>query len=105
MDLVELKAMKIADLNNVAKDLDVEDYSSMPRQDLIFKILEKQTEKDGLIFAQGVLEILPDGYGFLRSPASNYLPGPDDIYVACAKAYTCPDRFGRRRIANASSLY
>ncbi len=93
MDLVELKAMKIADLNKVAKDLDVEDYSSMPRQDLIFKILEKQTEKDGLIFAQGVLEILPDGYGFLRSPASNYLPGPDDIYVSPSQI----KRFGLRK--------
>ncbi|MFH1861279.1 MAG: transcription termination factor Rho, partial [bacterium] len=82
MDLAELKSMKIADLNRVAKELDIEDYSGMPRQDLIFKILEKQTEKDGLIFAQGVLEILPDGYGFLRSAASNYLPGPDDIYVS-----------------------
>lgn len=53
MELSELKAMKIADLNKVAKELDIEDYSGMPRQDLIFKILEKQTEKDGLIFAQG----------------------------------------------------
>lgn len=82
MDLAELKEMKIAELNKVAKELDIEEYSGMPRQDLIFKILEKQTEKDGLIFSQGVLEILPDGYGFLRSAASNYLPGPDDIYVS-----------------------
>lgn len=93
MDLAELKAMKIADLNKVAKDFDVEDYSSMPRQDLVFKILEKQTEKDGLIFAQGVLEILPDGYGFLRSSASNYLPGPDDIYVSPSQI----KRFGLRK--------
>jgi len=93
MDLAELKAMKIADLNKVAKELAVEDYSSMPRQDLIFKILEKQTEKDGLIFAQGVLEILPDGYGFLRSPASNYLPGPDDIYVSPSQI----KKFGLRK--------
>ncbi|MFH1734742.1 MAG: transcription termination factor Rho [bacterium] len=93
MDLAEMKAMKIADLNKVAKDLAVEDYSSMPRQDLIFKILEKQTEKDGLIFAKGVLEILPDGYGFLRSPASNYLPGPDDIYVSPSQI----KKFGLRK--------
>ncbi len=93
MDLVELKAMKISELNKLAKELEIEDYSGMPRQDLIFKILEKQTEKDGLIFAQGVLEILPDGYGFLRSAASNYLPGPDDIYVSPSQI----KRFGLRK--------
>ncbi len=93
MDLAELKSKKIAELNQIAKELGVEDYSSMPRQDLIFKILEKQTEKDGLIFAQGVLEILPDGYGFLRSPASNYLPGPDDIYVSPSQI----KKFGLRK--------
>ncbi|MCX6640062.1 MAG: transcription termination factor Rho [bacterium] len=93
MDLAELKEMKIADLNKVAKELDIEEYSSMTRQDLVFKILEKQTEKDGLIFAQGVLEILPDGYGFLRSSASNYLPGPDDIYVSPSQI----KRFGLRK--------
>ncbi|TKJ39765.1 transcription termination factor Rho [candidate division LCP-89 bacterium B3_LCP] len=98
MDLVELKAMKIADLNKVAKDLDIEDYSGMPRQDLIFKVLEKQTEKDGLIFAKGILEILPDGYGFLRSVASNYLPGPDDIYVSPSQI----KRFGLRKGMNVS---
>jgi len=93
MDLAELKEMKIAALNKVAKGLEVEDFSGMPRQDLIFKILERQTEKDGLIFAQGVLEILPDGYGFLRSAASNYLPGPDDIYVSPSQI----KRFGLRK--------
>ncbi|RJP73643.1 MAG: transcription termination factor Rho [Candidatus Zixiibacteriota bacterium] len=98
MDLVELKAMKIADLNKLAKDLEIEDYSGMPRQDLIFKILEKQTEKDGLMFAQGVLEILPDGYGFLRSSAANYLPGPDDIYVSPSQI----KRFGLRKGASVS---
>ena len=82
MDLVELKSMKISELNDQAKKLDIEDYSSMTRGDLIFKILERHTEKDGLIFANGVLEILPDGYGFLRSADANYLPGPDDIYVS-----------------------
>ena len=82
MEIAELKSLKISDLNEKAKELDVEDYSSMTRADLIFKILEKQTEKEGLIFAEGVLEILPDGYGFLRSPDANYLPGPDDIYVS-----------------------
>jgi transcription termination factor Rho len=62
--------------------LEVDDYSNLTRGDLIFKILEKQTEKNGLIFANGVLEILPDGYGFLRSADANYMPGPDDIYVS-----------------------
>jgi transcription termination factor Rho len=98
MDLVELKAMKISELNKLAKGLEIEDYSGMPRQDLIFKILEKQTEKDGLIFAQGVLEVLPDGYGFLRSSASNYLPGPDDIYVSPSQI----KRFGLRKGATVS---
>ncbi len=93
MDLAELNEMKIAELNQVAKELAVEDYTSAPRQDLIFKILEKQTEKDGLIFAKGVLEILPDGYGFLRSNASNYLPGQDDIYVSPSQI----KRFGLRK--------
>jgi transcription termination factor Rho len=82
MELSELKHMKIGELYEQAKNLNIEDYSSMTRGDLIFKILERQTEKNGLIFANGVLEILPDGYGFLRSADSNYLPGPDDIYVS-----------------------
>lgn len=82
MDISELKSMKINELNAQAKKLNIEDYSNMTRADLVFKILERQTEKDGLIFANGVLEILPDGYGFLRSVDANYLPGPDDIYVS-----------------------
>jgi transcription termination factor Rho len=82
MDISELKSMKIGELNELAKTLEVDDYSNLTRGDLIFKILEKQTEKNGLIFANGVLEILPDGYGFLRSADANYMPGPDDIYVS-----------------------
>ena len=82
MEISELKSMKISELNEQAKKLGIEDYSSMTRGDLVFKVLERQTEKDGLIFANGVLEILPDGYGFLRSADANYLPGPDDIYVS-----------------------
>ncbi len=77
-----MKSMKIGELNDLAKDLGIEDYSIMTRGDLIFTILERQTEQHGLIFAKGVLEILPDGYGFLRSADANYLPGPDDIYVS-----------------------
>jgi transcription termination factor Rho len=82
MDLSELKEMNIQALNALARDLGVEGAAGMKKHDLIFKILQSQTEKSGLIFAEGVLEILPDGYGFLRSPESNYLPGPDDIYVS-----------------------
>ena len=82
MDITELKTLKISEIYDLAKTLRIEDYSSMTRGDLVFKVLERQAEKDGLIFANGVLEILPDGYGFLRSPDTNYLPGPDDIYVS-----------------------
>jgi len=82
MDIAELKKLKIAQLNDVAKKLGITSTSGMKKQELIFKILEAQTKKNGLIFSQGVLEILPDGYGFLRSPDYNYLPSPDDIYVS-----------------------
>src|SRR5262245_55058121 len=82
VDLSELKEMNIQGLNAVARELGVEGAAGMKKHDLIFKILQSQTEKSGLIFAEGVLEILPDGYGFLRAPESNYLPGPDDIYVS-----------------------
>jgi transcription termination factor Rho len=77
-----LKSKKIADLNQIAKDLSISGYSDLRKQELIFKILEAQTEKDGLTFSKGVLEVLPDGYGFLRSVDYNYLPSPDDIYVS-----------------------
>ncbi len=70
------------ELLNVANSLKIEGTSSMRKQELIFKILEAQTEQNGLIFAEGVLQVLPEGYGFLRSPDYNYLPGPDDIYVS-----------------------
>ncbi len=82
MEIAELKALKIPELTKLAQDLNITDYASMSKQELIFKILEEQTKKEGLIFAEGVLEVLPDGYGFLRSPDYNYLPGPDDIYVS-----------------------
>jgi transcription termination factor Rho len=82
MDISELKSKKIVDLNELAKDLKIEGYSDFRKQDLIFKILEAQTAKDGLTFSKGVLEVLPDGYGFLRSSDYNYLPSPDDIYVS-----------------------
>src|SRR5512147_3256068 len=82
MDITELKSKKIAELNVIAKEMNILGYSDMRKQDMIFKILEAQTEKDGLTFSKGVLEVLPDGYGFLRSVDYNYLPSPDDIYVS-----------------------
>jgi transcription termination factor Rho len=82
MDIIELKSKTIAELLDIAEKLDIPGVSGLRKQELIFKILEANTEKDGLIFAEGVLEILDEGYGFLRSPDYNYLPGPDDIYVS-----------------------
>ena len=82
MDISELKSKKIVELNTIAKDLNISGYSDFRKQELIFKILEAQTAKDGLTFSKGVLEVLPDGYGFLRSSDYNYLPSPDDIYVS-----------------------
>jgi transcription termination factor Rho len=82
MEIAELKSMSISELTKLAKELNVNGISGLKKQDLIFKILQAKTEKEGLIFGEGVLEILPDGFGFLRSPDYNYLPGPDDIYVS-----------------------
>ena len=82
MTIAELKEKNITELSKIARTLDLPGASGMRKQDLIFKILQAQSEKEGHIFAEGVLEILPDGYGFLRSPDYNYLPGPDDIYVS-----------------------
>ena len=82
MTISELKEHNIAELGKLARGLDIGGTSGLRKQDLIFKILQAQSEKEGHIFAEGVLEILPDGYGFLRSPDYNYLPGPDDIYVS-----------------------
>jgi transcription termination factor Rho len=82
MTIAELKEKNITELTKIARTLDLPGASGMHKQELIFKILQAQSEKEGHIFAEGVLEILPDGYGFLRSPDYNYLPGPDDIYVS-----------------------
>jgi transcription termination factor Rho len=82
MNLKELKTKKINDLMDFAKHMKIEGYSSMRKQDLIFALLQTEIEKNGLIYGEGVLEILPDGFGFLRAPDYNYLPGPDDIYVS-----------------------
>jgi transcription termination factor Rho len=82
LDLARLKDMSISELTAIAKEMGVEGASGMRKQELIFKVLAAQTEKSGLIFSEGVLETLPDGFGFLRAPEYNYLPGPDDIYVS-----------------------
>ncbi|MCZ6514645.1 MAG: transcription termination factor Rho [Acidobacteria bacterium] len=82
LDIAKLKEMNISTLTQVAKDLTVVGATGMRKQELIFKILQAQTEKSGLIFSEGVIECLPDGFGFLRAPDYNYLPGPDDIYVS-----------------------
>ena len=82
MDIAELKEMKISELNKIAKTLKIDDAGGLKKQNLIFKILKAKTEKDGFIFGSGVLEILQDGFGFLRSPDYHYLPSPDDIYIS-----------------------
>ena len=82
MTIAELKEKNITELSRIARGLEIPGASGFRKQDLIFRILQTQSEKEGHIFAEGVLEILPDGYGFLRSPDYNYLPGPDDIYVS-----------------------
>ncbi len=82
MNLKELKEKKATEIASIAKDMKIEGASGMRKQDLIFAILNATAEKNGAIFGEGVLEILPDGFGFLRAPDANYLPGPDDIYVS-----------------------
>jgi transcription termination factor Rho len=82
LNLKDLKHMKISELTKLAKQLNVEGVGGMRKSELIFTILQAKTEKEGFIYGDGVLEVLPDGYGFLRSPDYNYLPGPDDIYVS-----------------------
>ncbi len=82
LDIGNLKEMKIAELNRIAKELEINGISGLKKQDLIFRILQAKAEKEGLMFGGGVLEVLPEGFGFLRSPNYNYLPSPDDIYVS-----------------------
>jgi transcription termination factor Rho len=82
MNIVELKDKKISELTQLAKQFHIDGAAGMRKQELIFALLQAQIEKDGLIFGEGTLEILPDGFGFLRAPDYNYLPGPDDIYVS-----------------------
>ena len=82
MNIVELKEKKIGELARMAKEYHIDGAAGMRKQELMFALLQRQIEKNGMIFGEGTLEILPDGFGFLRSPDSNYLPGPDDIYVS-----------------------
>ena len=82
MNLVELKKMRISELTDMAKKFGIDRASGMPKQELIFALLQANSERKGPIYGEGVLEILPDGFGFLRAPDSNYLPGPDDIYIS-----------------------
>ena len=82
LNITDLKDMSIQRLTQIAKDLNVAGATGMRKQDLIFQILKAQTEQNGLMFGEGVLEMLPDGFGFLRAPDYNYLPCPDDIYVS-----------------------
>ena len=82
MNIVELKNKKIKELTQMAKSLNIDGAAGMRKQELIFALIQSQIEKNGLIYGEGTLEILPDGFGFLRAPSYNYLPGPDDIYVS-----------------------
>jgi transcription termination factor Rho len=82
MNVAELKLMSMTELNELAGNQNVGESRSLRRQELIFKILQSQAAQNGQMFAEGVLEIMPDGFGFLRSPANSYLSGPDDIYVS-----------------------
>jgi transcription termination factor Rho len=92
LDIEEMKKMKNAELNKIAKEMNISGYGGLKKSELIFRILEEQTAQEGLIFSKGVLEILQDGYGFLRSPDYSYLPGPDDIYISPSQI----KRFGLR---------
>ena len=92
MNLAELKKSSIVDLTKLAEEFNIEGANSMRKQDLLFALLQAQSDSDGQIYGEGVLETLPDGFGFLRAPDSNYLPGPDDIYVSPAQIR----RFGLR---------
>jgi len=92
MDISQLQALTVPDLIKLSKELEINEIAGLPKHELIFKILAKQAAKEGVILASGVLEILPDGYGFLRSAAASYLPSPDDIYVSPSQI----KRFGLR---------
>lgn len=92
MDINQLQGLKIKELAILAKEIEVPGYSGLKKQDLIIKILEARAKKDGILLSKGVLEVMPEGYGFLRSQSYNYLPGPDDIYISPSQI----KRFGLR---------
>ena len=104
LNISELKEMSIQKLTQVAKELNVPGATGMRKQELIFQILKAQTEQSGFIFSEGVLEVLPDGFGFLRAPDYNYLPGPDDIYVSPSqiRKFDSADRRHRLRTDSAA---
>jgi transcription termination factor Rho len=111
VDLSSLKEMSVGELTKIAKQLDIPGSTGMRKQDLIFEILRARAEKSGLLFSEGVLETLPDGFGFLRAPDYNYLPGPTTSTSpphrsgssTCTPATRCRARFARRRTASATS--
>ena len=82
LNIAKLQAMQMSELNHMAKDLGVENFGTMRKHEVIFHILQKNAERAGVLFSEGVLEILPEGFGFLRSQSFNYLPCPEDIYVS-----------------------
>ena len=93
LDVTQLAKMTIAQLGEIAKELKLEGVSGLRKQEMIAKILEGQLKANGMIYDEGVLEILPDGFGFLRSQDYNYLPGPDDIYISPSQI----KKFGLRK--------
>ena len=111
LNITTLKDLSIQKLTQIAKDMAVPGATGMRKQELIFQILKAQTEQSGFIFSEGVLEVLPDGFGFLRAPDYNYLPGPDDIYVSPSQIRkfdlqtgdTVSGRSARRRKGSATS--
>jgi len=82
INISQLQAMSMAELNSMAKEMGIENFGTMRKHEVIFQILQKNAERSGILFAEGVLEILPEGFGFLRSQSFNYLPCPEDIYVS-----------------------
>ena len=92
MDVEVLKKSNMAELGKIAKELNIEGYSNLRKQDLIFKILQADAEREGNIYGEGVLEILQDGFGFLRAASGSYMAGPDDIYVSPSQVRRFQDR-------------
>ena len=82
LNIAQLQAMAMSDLNRMAREMSIENFGTMRKHELIFQILQKNAERAGVLFSEGVLEILPEGFGFLRSRSFNYLPCPEDIYVS-----------------------